>query len=102
MNLIDTIVKYYSEREVPIVLTFMRYYRLSLPEAHAHYYTFRKNIQNSYWKIARDGWEMVMGRYKNDSWVYSCGSEGEGGNFLCSHCGNCLREYFATMERLQK
>ena len=37
-----------------------------------------------------------------NKWVYSCGkTEGEKGGGGCRHCGNCLREFFATKERME-
>jgi len=37
-----------------------------------------------------------------EKWVYSCGKiEGEAGTNACRHCGNCLREYYATLERMR-
>lgn len=101
LDLVHKVVAHYSKREVPIVLTFMRYYTKVLPKEHEIYYTFRKNIMNSYWKITRDGWSMIMARYQYNHLVHPCGIEGEKGTTTCRHCGNCLREYFATMERLR-
>jgi len=44
----------------------------------------------------------MSARYKYNKWVYSCGKiEGEKGTTACRHCGNCLREYFATCERIR-
>src|SRR3989338_1427356 len=53
LNLVDVAADYYSERKVPVALTFMRYYTEVLPKEHENYYTFRKNIINSYWKITK-------------------------------------------------
>jgi hypothetical protein len=51
-------------------------------------------------KIEED--EKVKVRYENLYLVHSCGGvEGEMGKTSCKNCGNCLREYFATMERLR-
>ena len=101
-HVIDKAVAYYTLNEVPIVLTFMAYFNLSIPEAHRQNYVFRKRTLNSYWAITTEAWEMIMLRYKYNIWVYSCGKiEGERGTTACRHCGNCLREYFATMERLR-
>jgi len=122
-SVVDTVVKYYSEREVPVVLTFMAYYgENSIPNGQApgymHFtrhenghaiirdfkdmYMWRKRTLNSYWAIRTDTWRQIMKRYRDNRWVYSCGkTEGELGTTACRHCGNCLREYFATMERLR-
>ncbi|GEM_PF-853747 len=97
------VVKWYSERSVPIVMTFMAYYNeKSIPEQWKDCYTYRKRTLNSYWAITTSAWEVFMSRYKYNKWVYSCGKiEGEKGVTGCRFCGNCLREYFATLERLE-
>jgi len=96
----DEVVKYYSERDVPIVLTFMAYFTSKVREGHENNYAFRKRTLNSYWAITTTAWEEIMDKYKYNKWVYSCGKiEGEKGTTACRHCGNCIREYFATMER---
>ncbi len=104
LNLVDVVVEHYSSREVPIVLTFMAYFgtAAAIPEEHKADYIFRQRTLNSYWAIITEAWEKVMARYKYNKWVYSCGKiEGEKGTTACRHCGNCLREYFATMERIR-
>lgn len=104
LDLVKKVVEYYSTREVPVVLTFMAYFgtAAAIPEEHKADYIFRQRTLNSYWAIITDAWEKVMARYKYNKWVYSCGKiEGEKGTTACRHCGNCLREYFATMERMR-
>ena len=55
-----------------------------------------KTLEMSYERIMK-----VMEKFKYNKWVYSCGKiEGELGTPACNRCGNCLREYFATMERM--
>jgi len=102
LDLVDKVVTYYGNREVPIVLTFMAYFTQPIPAKYREFYIFRKRTLNSYWAITTKAWEQIMERYKYNKWVYSCGKiEGEKGTTACRHCGNCLREYFATMERLR-
>jgi len=103
-KVVDPAVEYYSEREVPIVLTFMAYFGAAdkIPEEHRENYVFRKRTLNSYNAITTAAWESVVWKYRYNKWVYSCGKvEGEKGTTACRHCGNCLREYFATMERMK-
>jgi hypothetical protein len=96
-------IEYYANREVPIVLTFMAYFDTAhkIPEIHEPLYTYRKRTLNSYWAITTAAWRMIMEQHENNKWVYSCGKiEGELGDTHCRFCGNCIREYFATLTRL--
>lgn len=103
LPLTDIVISYYSQLEVPIILTFMAYFNKNIPNDHKLNYIFRKRTLNSYWAITTKAWELIMARYKYNKWVYSCGKiEGERGTTSCRHCGNCIREYFATMERLKQ
>jgi len=99
LDLVDKVVKHYSEREVPIVLTFMAYYMDPFKPSHAKNYTYRQRTLNSYWVITPEAWDRVMARYAGNKWVYACGKDAN--TFACSRCGNCLREYFATMQRIK-
>ncbi len=103
LDLADLTIAFYGVRSrVPVVLTFMAYFEGKIPEGHENNYIFRKRTLNSYHAITTDAWEKIMARYKYNKWVYSCGKiEGEKGVTGCRHCGNCLREYFATMERMR-
>jgi len=102
-NVAGPAVAYYSCRSTPVVLTFMAYYGTSdtIPEAHRQGYIYRKRTLNDYHAITTKAWEGIMRRYKHNKWVHSCGKiEGERGTTSCRHCGSCLREYFATMQRM--
>jgi hypothetical protein len=101
------VVSHYSKLEVPVVLTFMAYFKMAIPE-HIETnsvegdYIYRKRTLNSYYAITTAAWEKVMSAYRYNKWVYSCGKvEGEKGISGCRFCGNCIREYFATMERFR-
>jgi len=93
-------VEYYTSKDVPVVLTFMAYYNGNIPESHQKYYQLRKRVLNEYQAITTEAWQMVMERYRENKYVYSCGREGIASG--CKFCGNCLREYFATLERMKK
>lgn len=102
LDLVDRTVQYYSDRQIPIILTFMAYFINEISAQHEASYVFRRRTMNSYHAITTAAWENIMARYKYNRWVYSCGKiEGEKGVTGCRHCGNCLREYFVTMERLR-
>lgn len=84
-------------RNVPVVVTFMAYYTQDVPADHREHYEWRKRTLNSYWCITPAAREIVMGPFRGNPWVYTCG----GPIYTeCRYCGNCLREYHGTMERL--
>jgi len=100
-TVVDEAVKYYTNREVPVILGFMAYYNKIIDEKYSKYYIYRKRTINSYWAITTDAWEEIMVRYKHNYYLYSCGKiEGEKGVTGCARCGNCIREFFATKERM--
>jgi hypothetical protein len=92
------VVAHYSGHEVPVVLTFMAYHDVQ-SIVNLCDYAERKRTLNSYWAITTEAYLRVMDEFKLNKWVYSCGTEGV--SSACSRCGNCLREYFATKERLR-
>lgn len=103
LHFADEAVRYYTSQGVPAVLTFMAYFNSAdkIPQDHRRNYTLRKRTLNEYWAITHQAWKMVMDRYSENPLVHSCGREGVSGGSGCKSCGNCLREYFATMERLR-
>jgi len=101
-------IEYYTSKEIPVVLTFMAYYDTDdkvpeeIPPDYLKYYRFRKRTLNAYYAITTHGWELIMSEFMYNHWVYSCSKiEGEKGTYKCHRCGNCLREYFYTMEKLR-
>jgi len=98
-RVVDLAVQWYTARKVPVILTFMAYFKTPILKTYAADYVFRKRTLNSYHAITTAAWRRVMKRYQDNNLVYSCGIEGEKGTPLCMHCGNCLRTYFAAMER---
>ena len=69
---------------------------------HKEHYIYRKRTLNSYYAITTAAWMAIMDRYRLNKFVSSCGKiEGELGKTGCRYCGNCLREYFATVERMK-
>lgn len=98
--LCDQVVDYYSRQGVPIVLTFMAYYETEIPQHEWGNYELRKRTLNEYFAIKFEAWKLVMARYERNPLVHSCGRETV--TTACRHCGNCLREYYATKERMRK
>ncbi len=99
VSLIDTVVKHYTERQIPVVLTMMAYYTETVPEEHSDSFKFAKRTLNSYWVPTEEAWDRVRDRYKDNKLVHMCGKDSS--THGCKYCGNCLREYFATKERWQ-
>lgn len=100
LNLCDLAVAHYRALEVPVILTFMAYYTESIPDAAKEDYEFRKRTLNSYWVITPKAWDKVKERYAKNRYVYTCGQDAD--THACRFCGNCLREYFVTMERMRE
>ena len=102
IDILDDAVKWYSERDRPIVLTFMAYHDIQdIPSEYRLHYIYRQRTSNPYYAITSQAWRSVMDKYWQNKWVYSCGRlEGEMGDTHCRFCGNCIREYFVTMERM--
>ena len=103
LNLVKEVVEYYTKKEVPVVLTFMAYFDTPIPAGYEDDYIFRKRTLNSYNAITTQAWREIMRIFQDNPYVYSCGKiEGEKGTTKCARCGNCVREYFVTLERLRK
>jgi len=63
--LVDEIIHYYTNNEIPVILTFMAYYnKLSIPVDYSRDYMFRKRTLNSYYAITTKAWEAIMSQYK--------------------------------------
>jgi hypothetical protein len=104
LELMDEVVAYYTSKNVPVVLTFMAYWKYegSIPKAQVTKYVMRKRTLNSYLAITTAAWCRVMRHHEDNPLVHSCGKiEGEKGKSGCKFCGNCLREYYATLERMR-
>jgi len=99
-SLVDEAVEYYTKRKVPVVLTFMAYYTETIPKGHEQYYSFQTRTLNSYWVITQDAWDIITKRYVENNLVYTCGKDAS--THSCARCGNCLREYYATKEKIKK
>jgi hypothetical protein len=102
LKVVGEAICYYASREVPVVLTWMAYPdKEDIPPNFLHHYIYRTRTMNPYWAITTASWAEFMKAYITDPYVYSCGKvEGEKGKSGCMRCGNCLREYFATVERM--
>jgi len=93
-------VEYYTWRKVPVVITYMAYFFDSekVEAAKETHYLFQKRTLNAYWVIPEYKRHEIEEAFEDNALVYTCGYKG---THQCARCGNCLREYFATMERLR-
>ena len=99
VDLLIDAVKYYTSKEIPVVVTFMAYYKESC-DAFKEAYTFKKRTLNSYWVLKPSFWWGIMVNFRDNPLVYSCGKGPD--SYSCSRCGNCIREYYNTMERMRQ
>jgi hypothetical protein len=99
LNVVNYVVDHYTSRDLPVVLTFMAYYTSKLPASHQEFYEFRKRTLNSYWCINGNKWDEIVGKYKENVLVHTCGTPE---STSCKDCGNCRREYFATIQRMKE
>lgn len=99
-DVVDPAVKYYTNLGVPVVLTFMAYESgLSIPDCYKDWYELKTRTLNPYYAITQDTFELFLDMYKLNNLVYTCGKDAD--THACKHCGNCLREYYATRERMK-
>lgn len=90
-------VHYYVGKKVPVVLTFPLFSKVEdIPPAHRDNYS---TDERGFQRITHAAWSAIMLRFARDPMVYSCGQDGLDDS--CKRCGNCLREYFATVERIK-
>ncbi|MFH0806058.1 MAG: hypothetical protein V1901_04235 [Patescibacteria group bacterium] len=92
-------VDYYTSRRVVLVVTFMAYYNELVREDYRKYYEWKKRTVNSYWCLTQETIAAIMDTYYGNPYVYSCGIKGQ---YFCKFCGNCLRTFFATKEKMRK
>jgi len=100
VELADSAIEYYTHHDIPVVLTWMAYHeKESIGVEYYRDYEYRSRTKNAYHAIRHSAWKKAMDRYAMNKHVYSCGREGVVSG--CRYCGNCLREYFSTMERIK-
>jgi hypothetical protein len=98
LDIVDGAVSWWTDVGVPVVLTFLAYYTEALPYGHGASYEFRQRTTNSYWVLTDEAYGRIVERYRENPMVYTCGRDNH--TYSCARCGVCLREYFATMERM--
>ena len=96
-TIVDPVVKYYTSQGVVVVLTFMAYYRINLPSNFADFYVWKKRTLNSYWCLTAEAIANIEDTYQQNPLVCTCGRKGQ---YSCSLCGGCIREYYNAKERM--
>jgi len=97
-SVVTPAIEYYTEMEVPVVLTFMAYYLQQIPTDFEICYEYKKRTTNSYYVLKPEFIDLIMNSYRLNPYVYPCGYKGQ---HLCKFCGNCIREYYNTKERIR-
>jgi hypothetical protein len=105
LPLVDEAVDYYTDRQVPIAITFMAYYteapkvdeaEVGLPADEC--YCWKVRHINSYHCATPAFMRTVLSRYGDNRLVSMCGSIESG---YCRDCRNCETYYIQTMKRLR-
>jgi len=105
LPLVDEAVDYYTDRQVPIAITFMAYYteapkvdeaEVGLPADEG--YRWKVRHINPYHCATPAFMRTVLSRYADNRLVSMCGSIESG---YCRDCRNCETYYVQTMKRLQ-
>lgn len=103
LHILQDAVEYYTARGIPVILTWMAYHDVdSIPDEHRDCYDERKRTMNTYFAIKTEVWREICSRFMGYLLVHTCGQvEGVSEGTACRYCGNCLREYYATKERMK-
>jgi len=100
LHILHNAVLYYTNKhDVPVVLTFMAYYETPVPPRFQFAYEWKKRTSNPYWCIRAREKRIIEDKYLDNELVYSCGYKD---SHSCMRCGNCVREYYNTIERMRK
>jgi len=92
LDLVRDAVEYYTESNIPVVLTFMAYYERNIPDDHRGSYVYRKRTQNSYWVLKPEKWWKIHDMFRDNPYVSTCGHDPN--SHACHRCGVCVREYW--------
>lgn len=97
-DVVTPAIEYYSNIKIPIVLTFMAYYLQQIPTDFETCYEYKMRTINSYYVLKPEFIDLIMNSYRLNPYVYPCGYKGQ---HTCKFCGNCIREYYNTKERMR-
>jgi hypothetical protein len=99
-SLLREVIDYYTPLHVPVVITFMAYHNQETISIWADWYEHKQRTLNSYWVLKQSSWDFIVYPYLDNPYVYTCGKNAH--TFSCQRCGNCVREYHNTEERLEE
>jgi hypothetical protein len=96
-----SLIMWYVERKVPVVLTWMAYEKEEeIPQEHRKEYERATRTLNEYWCVKEEPWKKIMKQVKDTNFgkfVESCGTWEQ---HECKWCGNCLKFFFKKREEL--
>ena len=87
LHFVDNAVEYYTSREIPVILTYMRYGYMMDTALVPYIYEYRMSIKNYYYIINPSVRKFIENLYKNNKLVYHC--PGDPKTKLCKYCRNC-------------
>lgn len=98
METVEMVVRHYWEKyDVPVVLTFMRFYNGDLiPDKNKIDYEWKEHIINDYWVPTTETVLRVLAHFKS-SGVRMCGTLVSS---LCRDCRNCEFLYWDCLRRM--
>lgn len=91
-------VRYYTSRNVPIVITYKAYYTKQIADEFFYHYIWEKRVKNSYFVLSQTARREIEAEFRDNPFVYTCMYKN---SHYCIRCGNCMREFWNTMERLR-
>ena len=99
LDLAENVIKNYERKNVPVVLTFMRYYSKNrIPKEFRKDYKLKKSIIHNYLMIKKQKREEIVAFFKEKyNNIFQCGSYESS---FCRDCGNCKKFYFTTKSLL--
>lgn len=97
-KLLKLAVEYWTSQDVPVIITFMRYYEKPKEiDSCLDCYDYKDHILNPSWSININGWENIMWDYAGcNSLVFACGAGPD--KPLCKDCGVCLQLYWRSKD----
>jgi hypothetical protein len=99
IEILKQAVEFYTTRDISVVLTFMAYYSSDIPEDFKQFYSYNKRTLNEYYTIKKEKWDEIVELFRGNPLVFTCGKDYN--IHPCKNCGNCLREYYKTKERMR-